>query len=178
MKKTFKTIILFKLIALILLANLVVIASAVEAIDDSQISLEERLIGTWRWERDGNWRIIFREDGTLLYGLYGLRSLYDWEIVDGRLFIGGIDWNLRMGDSTITVDQHGGRTYIFIWVSDSTEGVARQPVPIPVRIGSLVIVGAIVLAIQRSRHKKRLTYVPYNGHPGFPPVETRGEQNE
>jgi len=179
MKKIFKTAVLIMLITLTLLVNLTIIASATETIDDSQMSIEERLIGTWIWERGNSWLIIFREDGTLLDGPYGMRRLHDWEIVNDRLLIDGIDWNLRINDGSITVDRLGRRTYTYSWYSDSTEGEARQPIPRPVVIGFLVVVGAIVLLVVRSKQRKqRLTYVPYNGYPGFPPVETRGEQNE
>ena len=130
---------------------------------DSQPPLEQRLIGTWRWENQHSWIVVFREDGTLLDGPPGFRTVYNWQVVDERLFVNGVDWNIRLTDSTITVTRYGRSTYTYIWYSDSTEGETSLWLPILVVMFIIIVIGVIVLIIVLSRRKKRQKTSPYHG---------------
>ena len=88
MKKALKTILFISVITFILSAYLTVAASEDDPFD---IPLEQRLIGTWRWEDQYSYIVVFREEGTMLDGPPGLRTLHNWQIVNGRLFVDGAD---------------------------------------------------------------------------------------
>jgi len=157
MKKTLKTIILFSLIALMLLANLAIVASATAAANDSQIPLEQRLVGTWRWESQHSWIVVFRADGTMLDGPRGLRANYNWMVVNDRLFVDGEDWNVRFIDDNMILDRLG-RTYIYFWYSDSTEGETSFMLIWIIAIVILAVIGLIVflivfLIVRKNRRK-------------------------
>jgi len=155
MKKTLGIIFLSGVIILLLFANLSVVAGADQPIDNSQILLEQRLIGTWRWESQHSWIVVFREDGTMLDGPPGLRLIYDWRIVDGRLFIDGEDRNLRITDNAITFDRSHG-TYTYVWYSDSIEGATSFWLPVIIGIAILAVITiVIVLLARRSRRKNQ-----------------------
>jgi len=139
MKKLFKILIISKLITLVLFSNLVIALNATDITEDTENSLEQRLIGTWRWEMQHSWIVIFREDGTMLDGSPGMRTPHNWMIFNGRLLIDGEDWNLRIQEDTITVDRSGA-TYTYIWYSDSTEGETSH-------WGFLIILGIVIIII-------------------------------
>jgi len=158
MKKALKTIMFFKLIVLILLANFAIVASATETVDNSQIPLEQRLIGTWRSELQHSWIVVFREDGTVLDGPPGFRTIYNWQVINDRLIIDGVDWNIRITDNTITVDRYGSRTFTYIWYSGSTEGETSLMlfgVIGIIIIAWIVIVAVIVIIVLIIAHKNR-----------------------
>ena len=149
MKKTRKAILFFGLIVLLLLLNLAVAASATDAADRAELPLEERLIGTWRWDSEGSsWLIIFRADGTMLDGPAIFRTSYNWQIVGGRLIVDGIDWNIHMSDNAFTVARYGQRinTHTYVWYSDSTEGETTS-LPIGRIISTALIAGAVILVV-------------------------------
>ncbi|MCL2201390.1 MAG: hypothetical protein FWB75_05435 [Oscillospiraceae bacterium] len=153
MKKTLKTILITGLVALVLIANVAIVADTASA--DTDVSLEERLIGTWRWVDQHSWIVVFREDGTMLDGPPGLRTFYNWMIVNDRLFVNGVDWNLQLTDDTMSLTR-SGVTYLYVWYSDSTEGEANLLwlIIIPIVI-VLIIVLVIVLLVRRSRKRRR-----------------------
>ena len=158
MKKTLKTIILFSLIALMLLANLAIVASATAAANDSQIPLEQRLVGTWRWESQHSWIVVFRADGTMLDGPPGMRINYNWMVVNDRLFVDGEDWNVRFIDNNMILDRWGTDTYIYFWYSDSTEGETSFMLIWIIAIVILAVIGLIVflivfLIVRKNRRK-------------------------
>ena len=154
MKKILKTIIISNIIAIILLANLAIVSNATSTIDCTQSSLEQHLIGTWRWEYQHSWIIVFREDGTMLDGTPLLRTNHNWEIVNDRLFVDGDDWNIRTTANTITVDRLGS-TYTYIWYSDSTEGGTSHLI-VFIIIGTIAVIGIIVFTfVRRSRRKRQ-----------------------
>ncbi|MCL2842964.1 MAG: hypothetical protein FWE28_05780 [Oscillospiraceae bacterium] len=158
MKKTIRTILLLKLVGIMLLANLAIVASATDSIDPSPVSLEKHLIGTWRWEAtSSSWRIIFREDGTMLDGPSSFRTIYNWQAVNDRLIVNGIDWNIRLTDNAITVDRYGqgNNTHTYIWYSDSTEGETSFTFIWLILIVLLIPVGVIVLIVVLVRKRKR-----------------------
>jgi len=163
MKKTLKAITLSSIIALIMLANFAIIASAAVPIDNSQIPLEQRLIGTWRWTNQHSWIIVFREDGTMLDGGPGLRTIYNWMVVNDRLFVNGVDWNIRITDSTITVERYGRstNTNTYVWYSDSTDGETSMwfmAIILIVILAAIagIVVGIVLLCTRKSRRANRL----------------------
>jgi hypothetical protein len=165
-KKILKAIILTSLISFLFQGTLVNAASTTNVINDSEIPLEEFLIGTWRWTTMDSWVVIFREDNTMLDGPPGLRTVYSWQIINDRLFVDGDDWNLRITNNTITVDRLSS-TYTYVWYSDSTEGETSLWLLGIVTIFIIVIIGIIVLIIVLiSRRKKRRTENVYA--PEFP----------
>ena len=159
MKKTFKPALLFNLIVLILLSNLVISASAADTAYNVQIPLEQRLIGTWRWESpNSSWIIVFREDGTMLDGPSFHRTIYNWQVIDDRLIVNGIDWNIRVTDNTITLDRRGRshRTYTYVRYSDSTEGETSARIfYIIAAVIVFVIVTVSLIAIRVSRRRRQ-----------------------
>lgn len=157
MKKTLKIIIISGLIALMLLTNWALATNTTDVTDDAY-SLEQRLIGTWRWENPlSSWIIIFREDGTMLDGPSFLRTSYNWQVVNGRLLVNGVDWNIRITDNTITVDRYGRNTHTYVWYSDSTEGETSLLLLGLIGIVMMIVIGTIVtiVLIRRNRRKKR-----------------------
>ena len=173
MKKSFKIIMFAKLIVIMVLMNLAVAAGEPYYTDynytaDSEISLEQQLIGTWRWEADNSFIIVFREDGTMLDGWPWLRTIYNWRAVDGRLIVNGADWNIRFyGDAMFTVARYGQswNTHTYAWYSDSTEGepslmiLAIFGIIILIAVGVLVLAGVIVLVVlllvRRNKRRKQ-----------------------
>ncbi|MCL2379719.1 MAG: hypothetical protein FWC81_02890 [Coriobacteriia bacterium] len=121
MKKVFRLITLSILITFILSASVAIAANTAIAVSNSQESIEQQLIGTWQWDYGDYWLLIFREDGTLLDGPPGLRTTYNWQVADGRLFVDGDDWNMRIDGNTLTLDRFGS-DHTYFWYSDSTEG--------------------------------------------------------
>ena len=156
MKRAFTIIKLLTLTAIIVLTNLIPIASATNVAAESQISLKQHLIGTWRWEHQHSWILIFREDSTMLDGPPGFRTVYSWQIVDDRLIVDGVDWNIRLADNTITIDRYGRSTHTYVWYSDSTEG--ETTLWLIAFIGIIIAVGIgifVFIFVRRSRRKKR-----------------------
>ena len=119
MIKAFK---FFVLSGIIILSLLVPATAYAAPVDNGQTPLEQRLIGTWRWDTGRSWIMVFREDGTMLDGFPGLRTTYNWQVVNNRLFVNGVDWNIRITDNTITLDRYGRSTYTYVWYSSSTDG--------------------------------------------------------
>ena len=168
MKKILKTIVISSLVILILLGNLALAAGASNAAANPTLPLEERLIGTWRWEGQHSWLFIFREDGTILDGPPGLRTIYNWQVVGDRLIVDGVDWNLSIepmlvlntGDNiSFSVDRFGER-YTYIWYSDSTEGETSSWLLAVFAAVFLVVIGLMVLIVVRIvRRRKRETYM-------------------
>jgi len=151
-----------KLIAFILLANFAIAANSVEAIGNSQIPLEQRLIGTWRSELQRSWIVIFREDGTVLDDPPGLCTIYNWQVVNDRLIINGVDWNIHISDNAITVDRYGNRTFTYIWYSYSTEGETSLMffgiigiIIIAWIVIIVVIVTIVLICVRRNRRKEQ-----------------------
>ena len=165
MKRIFKILIISKLIALVLFSNLAIALSATDTTEDTENSLEQRLLGTWRWETQHSWVIIFREDGTMLDGTPGMRTTHSWRIVNGRLHVDSEDWNLRINEDTITVDRLGD-TFTYIWYSDSTEGeTSYWGILIILGIVIIIISGVIITIVlvikRRSRRKTQQTSSQY-----------------
>jgi hypothetical protein len=156
---------IFVILATFLLIGAVSV-SATES--NSQLPLEQRLIGTWQWDGPSDWVIIFREDGTLLDGTALFRNQHSWRVADERLIIDGIDWNIRFNGDTFTVNRHGfSGEYTYFWYSDSVEGetsflfvgVLAIIFLVIVAFAVIIIVSAIVLSkrseqrsIQQMRH--------------------------
>ena len=158
MKKILQTIMLSGLIVFILLGSPALAASTAQADTNSQMPLEWRLIGTWRWEGQHSWIMVFREDGTMLDGPPGLRSTYNWEVVGNSLIVDGADWNIQITGNTITVDRYGRSRsrYTYVWYSDSTEGATSSWFLVIIGILILSIAGAVVLSVvRRDQRRKR-----------------------
>ena len=153
---------------IVLFANFAITASANEPQEREPLSLEERLIGTWRWTDQHNWILVFREDGTMIDGSPGLRSTHNWMVLNGRLLVDGADWNVRFTGNMITLDRPIG-TFSYVWYSSSTD--AESGFWILAVIGGiilLVIAGVIVLIVvlvKKSGNKQNLNYGNYNGQP-------------
>ncbi|MCL2372712.1 MAG: lipocalin family protein [Defluviitaleaceae bacterium] len=141
-----KKLILAGFIAIILLASLTPAANATEWRNDPQFSLEQHLIGTWRWVSPGNYTIVFREDGVMISGMPGLRIPGNWMVVDNRLIVDGEDLNIRIVDDSIILDRLGS-TFIYEWYSDSTEGEASLRTFMIIGIVAIVFVLAFVVGI-------------------------------
>lgn len=122
MGKTGKLFLALVALVLLLQVSPALQVTAIGVGTQGEVSLEEHLIGTWRWETSSSWLVIFREDGTMLDGPPGLRTIYQWQIVNGRLMVDGVDWNLRIGEDSITLDRYGRNIYRYVWYSDATEG--------------------------------------------------------
>ena len=167
MKKTMKTILLSSLIVLLLLTSVPAVATAAETAGQTEQPLEERLIGTWRWEGQHSWIMVFREDGTLLDGPPGMRTTYNWQVRGDRLFVNGEDWNIRINRDRITVDRLGS-TYSYVWYSDSTEGETSWWCFIVGGLIFLAVIALIIILIVRSvsRRRKRREQAAQNVHPG------------
>ena len=135
-----------------------VLANAVDNETDSQIPLEQQLIGTWRWEVMDSWILVFREDGTMIDGVPGFRTEYSWEVVDDRLMVDGIDWNLRWDVRTewpplaIVVDRYGRDTYTYVWHSSSTEAETSMWL---FWLFISFVVGLIVLVVWLIKRRKK-----------------------
>jgi len=121
MKKIFKVIILSFLAISILAPSVAMATNTVVAVSNSQESIEQQLIGTWRWHDGDYWILIFRADGTVLDGPPGMRTTYSWHIAGDRLIVDGEDWNMRLDGDMLTVNRFGS-THTYFWYSDSTEG--------------------------------------------------------
>jgi len=160
MKKTIRLITLFVLISVLLLTTSAIAADATEINDSANMSPEERLIGTWRWESQHSWIVVFREDGTMLDGPPGIRTTYNWRIIGGRLYVDGVDWDLNFIDENSITMRRDGVTYLYFWYSDSTEGETSVWI-IWVILGVilLVIAGIVVIivlvATRASRRKQQ-----------------------
>jgi len=144
--KKLARILLVIIIVLILAGSFTIIAST----DDGDLqtillgeSLEEFLIGTWHFT-DTDWILVFREDGTLIDGLPGMRRTSTWQVIYGRLLVDNRDWNLRVSGDKITVDRLSG-TYSYIWYSDSTEAVTEMWFFGVLIIAVLAIIACIVV---------------------------------
>ena len=158
MKKLFKLIILSTFTISLLSANVAFASNAVTIANDSQSSIEEQLIGTWRWEDQHSWLLVFSEDGTVLDGPPGMRVNYNWQIVDGRLLIDGADQNMRIDGNTLTLDRLGS-TYTYNWYSASTEAEESFWALGIIALGCIAAIVVIVIAIivffvLRSRKQK------------------------
>ncbi|MCL2427420.1 MAG: zinc ribbon domain-containing protein [Oscillospiraceae bacterium] len=159
MKKAIRLSILFLLISLLLLTTSAIAINTIET-DDMDISLEEHLIGTWRWGTQHSWIVIFREDGTMLDGPPGIRTIYSWQIIDGRLYVDNVDWNLNIvNENTITMFRSGS-THTYIWYSDSTDGeTSLWIIWVIIGVVLLVIAGIIVtivlIAVRAGRRKQK-----------------------
>jgi len=165
----FKASLLFGLVILISLMSFALVAAA----DNSQAPLEERLIGTWRWEDQYSWTLIFREDGTVLDGPPGMRTPLNWQVVNDRLIVDGEDWNVRFVGDTFTADRYFGISYTYIWDSDSTEGEASVwgIVAIILACGAVFVViavaiGAVVIVLVRRNKRKAQEQMQH-----MPPVQ-------
>jgi len=157
-KKLFKLIILSTFAISLLSANVAFASNAVTIANDSQSSIEEQLIGTWRWEDQHSWLLVFSEDGTVLDGPPGMRVNYNWQIVDGRLLIDGADQNMRIDGNTLTLDRLGS-TYTYNWYSASTEAEESFWALGIIALGCIAAIVVIVIAIivffvLRSRKQK------------------------
>ena len=125
MKKMLKIGVWISVIFLVLFSGFTIAASADEVYPDADtepISLEELLIGTWRWTDTNSYIIVFRPDGTGISGFPGLRFELVWHVDNGRLFIDGLDQNIRIDDDTITIDRFfSGTTYTYFRYSYETD---------------------------------------------------------
>lgn len=163
MKRVLKSVLLLSLITLISIVGFALAAGATT--DNSQAPLEERLIGTWRWEDQHSWTLIFREDGTVLDGPPGMRTPYNWSVVNDRLIVDGEDWNVRITDNTLTADRYFGISYTYNWYSDSTEGEASIW-GIVLACGAVFVViaaviGAVVFVLVRRSRRKAQQQMPF-----------------
>jgi len=168
MKKTLKMGI-FCIVVVVLLTSLVFVAGATEAefVDESRISLEQRIIGTWRWENQHSWIVVFREDGTMLDGAPLWRSFYNWSVIDDRLIVDGVDWNIRIDGDAITVDRYGSSffTYTYVWYGDSTEGEASFLIFYIIAaiiifiIAASIVVGIILLVYFGRKNRNKNEYL-------------------
>jgi len=80
---------------------------------------QEALVGTWRWEYSSVWTLVFRPDGTGTDGPPEVITEFEWIIEDSRLFIDGIDQNLRFEENTITLHRFADATpYTYFRYSD------------------------------------------------------------
>ena len=150
MKKIWRSAVLAILIAVLLSTSF-----ALGASDNAQAPLDQRLLGTWRWEYQHSWIVVFREDGTLLDGPPILRTTYSWQVVNDRLIVDGVDWNIRFTGDTFTVDRYGRNSYTYVWYSASTEGETSY-LFFFILLGVLgVIVFVVVLIIVLSARKRR-----------------------
>ena len=153
MKKTIKIIVLSGLMAIILLANFTTVATALAVASPSTIGranapLEQQLIGTWRWNDSPSWIVVFREDGTMLDGTSIWRTTFNWRVVNDRLLIDGVDWNVRIVGDTMTLDRHGfNTTYTYTWYSHSTEGETSGLIWLILLIFFLVLIAVITIVV-------------------------------
>jgi len=182
MRKTLKIGMLASLLAVMLFAGL---ASSVSATSNgtarqgstAQQPLEEMLVGTWRWVNINSYILVFRPDGTGASGFPGLRIGFVWSVVDGRLFVDGVDQNIRVDGNMITLDRLND-VYTYRRYSDATDISTDFTALIVIGVIVLVlIVGTIVLVVvlvsrsaRRSRqHLHRPYYPPRPPGPPQPP---------
>jgi len=149
MKKILKHVVLVILIAVVLFANFGIGASASEP-------LEEMLIGTWRWDTNSSWIVVFRPDGTGVDGLPGFRTEFTWHVTNDRLFMDGEDTNIRISGDRMTLGRLGS-TYTYIWDSDATEAETSIWLIVTILILLFVVlpVGLIILIIVLVRRRRR-----------------------
>jgi len=124
------------------------------------IPLNQRLIGTWMWD-DGLWTIVFRDDGVMFDGVPGMQTTRAWRADGDRLFVDGIDWNIRLSGETMTVDRDGISwiSYTYTRHSDATDGgfaIAGWLFAFVAGFAALVVIGgtiAIILIVRNHRRK-------------------------
>ena len=121
--------------------------------------LEQMLVGTWRWTGGESYILVFRPDGTGLSGIPGLRTGFAWSVRDGRLFVDGVDQNIRVEGNNITLDRIVG-THTYFFYSSDTDAATSWTVFIVIGVLILLfVVGMIVLVVvliiklsRRNRH--------------------------
>jgi len=154
MRKLTKTLVTFAIVVLAL-SMLLGISSIAQTNDEQQPSLENMLIGTWRWESTRSWIFVFRPDGTGVCGMPGMRTSFTWHVIGNDLFIDNANTNISISGNSITVNRFGRTTrYTYIRYSDSYNVSASLWLPIVLIVGIGAIITTVVV-LSRKRKRRR-----------------------
>lgn len=164
MKKISKFFVLL-IVLPILLSSIVAFAIELPQEDDVSQSLEDILIGTWRWETSHSWTVVFRADGTGVDGSPGLRSEFVWHVDNDRLFFNGTDVNLRVHNDIIIFERFSGTSYTYFRYSDNTDATASPVWPflllgLFILLLPIVVIIFIVSRVRRKRRQNDPAYAP------------------
>jgi len=124
--------------------------------NNTEQTLEDRLIGTWDW--NDSYRIIFRADGTMQTGIWPFRVNRNWTVTNNRLIVDGVDWQIQMsndGRSFSVFRPDLNMRYTYVRYSDDYVGTSAAWVVILGGFCCLIFVGAIILIIVLVVRKKK-----------------------